>query len=101
MFLWYQQAGMCFAYLGDIDAVQKWEQSEWWRRGWTLQELIAPRDVLFYTRSWQFIGSKIQYKKDIACFAGVPEPVLSSRRMYMHYTVAQKLSWAAGRVLHV
>jgi hypothetical protein len=59
MFRWYQKASVCYAYLSDIS----WElqgsgeivNSRWFTRGWTLQELLAPNSVEFYTddrRSW-------------------------------------------------
>jgi hypothetical protein len=62
IFNWYQQADVCFAYLSDcayddvagltdlrLEAgkVEVLHASKWFTRGWTLQELIAPRTVVF------------------------------------------------------
>lgn len=60
MFKWYADASICFVYLADVktagpmdaagdanDADDGWKRSDWWFRGWTLQELIAPRRLLF------------------------------------------------------
>ncbi|KAJ4301973.1 hypothetical protein N0V88_002103 [Collariella sp. IMI 366227] len=65
MFQWYQNSGCCYAYLADIDQPQGHgtttnmiEDSRWFTRGWTLQELIAPRSVLFYDSNWNFIGER-------------------------------------------
>ncbi|KAK3616053.1 hypothetical protein LTR56_026217 [Elasticomyces elasticus] len=61
MFRWYREAELCLAYLADIKAVEDktgFQQSEWFRRGWTLQELLAPRAVVFVTEAWQVVGNK-------------------------------------------
>ncbi|KIK24007.1 hypothetical protein PISMIDRAFT_99380, partial [Pisolithus microcarpus 441] len=52
MFTWYRQSALTVVYLSDIPDVGSLGSSEWFRRGWTLQELLAPRTVLFYTQDW-------------------------------------------------
>ncbi|KAH8652231.1 hypothetical protein BX600DRAFT_483400 [Xylariales sp. PMI_506] len=47
MFRWYQNAARCYVYLSDVSAVSEFEKSRWVTRGWTLQELLAPRIVEF------------------------------------------------------
>ena len=47
MYHWYSCSKICFAYLGDVPD-KPFDESEWFDRGWTLQELIAPRKVTFY-----------------------------------------------------
>jgi hypothetical protein len=62
MFAWYRSASLCIAYLSDV--TQAWgsplegspQNSVWFSRGWTLQELIAPEDILFYKGDWTFLG---------------------------------------------
>lgn len=64
MFMWYHNAGRCYAYLADFDSSHSaepeagFERSRWFTRGWTLQELIAPRDVCFYDCNWSFVGRR-------------------------------------------
>ncbi|KAK3629654.1 hypothetical protein LTR22_021824 [Elasticomyces elasticus] len=66
MFAWYKNAAVCYAYLCDVPATfegaaavaKAFAESEWFDRGWTLQELLAPRDVIFCDRAWQVIGHK-------------------------------------------
>ncbi|KAH7254178.1 heterokaryon incompatibility protein-domain-containing protein [Fusarium redolens] len=79
MFRWYQQSKKCYVYLDDFDAISNcklvyYEYSErtaildesdnsffdslWFTRGWTLQELIAPRNVEFYDKNWISFGSR-------------------------------------------
>ncbi|KAH0422185.1 hypothetical protein CcaCcLH18_12966 [Colletotrichum camelliae] len=58
MFSWYLRSGVCFAYLSDIPTFGEYSDAEeisrsrWFTRGWTLQELLAPREVLFYAADW-------------------------------------------------
>ena len=61
MFRWYQEAQICYAYLSDVSDEQAgcdvaFEQSLWFTRGWTLQELLAPYSVEFYAADWAPIG---------------------------------------------
>ena len=61
MYRWYKGAEACFAYLDDFptDGVKIFTQSRWFDRGWTLQELVAPKNVVFYDKHWKKIGSKM------------------------------------------
>lgn len=99
MFNWYRGSTVCYAYLNDCTGPLDWQRSLWWTRGWTLQELIAPRKVIFYDRTWNKIGTKWNLGPAIEAVTGIPNVVLagSEHQMYMHWSVAQKLSWAAGR----
>ena len=61
MFKWYLNAEVCLAYLADVEVrndLDGLKRSEWFRRGWTLQELVAPRTVVFLTQAWEVIGHK-------------------------------------------
>ncbi|KAK0646894.1 heterokaryon incompatibility protein-domain-containing protein [Cercophora newfieldiana] len=93
MFRWYQDAAICYAYLADVDADvgpsldirtgshlrELVSESRWFTRGWTLQELIAPQDVRFYTASWAFIASRERddvFRDLITQTTGIPNSVL-------------------------
>ncbi|KAI6016007.1 hypothetical protein BKA83DRAFT_4019452, partial [Pisolithus microcarpus] len=52
MFTWYRRSALTIVHLPDIPDTGSFGPSEWFRRGWTLQELLAPRTVLFYTQNW-------------------------------------------------
>ncbi|KAI6143274.1 hypothetical protein BKA82DRAFT_2435625 [Pisolithus tinctorius] len=52
MFAWYRRSALAIVYLSDVPNTGSFGSSEWFRRGWTLQELLAPRRILFYTRNW-------------------------------------------------
>ncbi|KAF1972086.1 HET-domain-containing protein [Bimuria novae-zelandiae CBS 107.79] len=61
MYQWYAESYVCIAYLDDVDAFEDVRNSDWFRRGWTLQELIAPERLLFYNTYWQGCGSRNYY----------------------------------------
>ncbi|KAM3417186.1 hypothetical protein BST61_g5446 [Cercospora zeina] len=75
MFHYYAVSQICYAYLQDVgplrnheSAIMDFVQSEWFRRGWTLQELLAPRTVVFLNRDWEVLGHKCQVPKcDLSC----------------------------------
>ena len=52
MFSWYRQSALTIVYLADVSSTGSLTSSGWFKRGWTLQELLAPRTMLFFTRDW-------------------------------------------------
>lgn len=44
---------------------QSFRDSDWHTRGWTLQELLAPQNVIFYDKGWRFIGKKEKLAVDV------------------------------------
>ncbi|KAG9230570.1 hypothetical protein BJ875DRAFT_471840 [Amylocarpus encephaloides] len=100
MFRWYQAAMKCYAYMEDVapgdDVVVALGNSRWFTRGWTLQELIAPKDLRFFNKLWNEIGSKETLSNDIEHITRIPSAVLRLGSL-AKYSVAQKMSWAAQR----
>lgn len=72
-------------------------RSKWFTRGWTLQELIAPRRVLFYNSKWQFYGTKDTLADHIQQITGIPNEVLHNSQDIQSYSIASRMSWAANR----
>ncbi|KAJ4286648.1 hypothetical protein N0V88_007939 [Collariella sp. IMI 366227] len=107
MFRWYQQAAVCYAYLEDVhfddftEGYLTWKdhfnKSRWFGRGWTLQELLAPRKVVFYAKGWRVLGTKSSLVKSIESITGIDELTLLEPKLLHHASVAQRLSWAANR----
>jgi hypothetical protein len=64
MFQWYRNSQVCYAYLVDVptEVEDHWGEgsafrmSEWFTRGWTLQELLAPDAVFFFNRGCKYWG---------------------------------------------
>ncbi|KAH6847019.1 putative ankyrin repeat-containing protein [Chaetomium sp. MPI-CAGE-AT-0009] len=92
---WYREAVVCYAYLADVPN-KKFTQSEWFRRGWTLQELIAPSVVIFLDSGWQEIGTKSSLQPAVSKATGIPAEVLLGGNLG-NTSVAQRMSWAARR----
>ncbi|OCL08629.1 HET-domain-containing protein [Glonium stellatum] len=99
MFRFYSRAKLCYAYLADIssDDPKKLRNSKWFTRGWTLQELIAPSNVIFYNASWTAIGTKRDLMHEISDITHIDEVVLGGGDLE-RVSVARKMSWAATRI---
>ncbi len=110
MFEWYRGADVCYAYLSDMSKLTVKAQipkSQWFTRGWTLQELLAPRNLIFIDRD--FNGS---YTRESAAFlvskaTGIDEWLLKTKnardddlrvRKIRRQSVAKRMSWAAHRI---
>ncbi|KAK4210893.1 HET-domain-containing protein [Rhypophila decipiens] len=110
MFRWYQNSAVCLAYLDDIDLRMEGAEpagvlypflsgSKWFRRGWTLQELIAPSIVDFYDKDWRKFGTKShpEFLADLTRITKIPAGVLGNPDKITSCTVAQRMSWASDR----
>ncbi|RSL88326.1 hypothetical protein CEP52_015269 [Fusarium oligoseptatum] len=104
MFEWYQKAERCYAYLtdcpGDIDTTlldSPFARSRWFTRGWTLQELVAPRDLVFYGENWVRIGEKKTLSITLSVITGIDEDILINDRPIQSASVAKRMSWASSR----
>ncbi|KAL5316295.1 hypothetical protein ACEPPN_015340 [Leptodophora sp. 'Broadleaf-Isolate-01'] len=109
MFRWYQDATKCYVYLPDVswprtgsadgsneDWVSTFRKSEWFRRGWTLQELIAPALVDFFCKEGELLGNKASLERHICEVTSIPAQALRGRPL-SDFSVAERLSWAASR----
>ncbi|KAI6042385.1 hypothetical protein EDC04DRAFT_1000199 [Pisolithus marmoratus] len=109
MYRWYQNAQVCYALLNDVDEsaiptrrdYRKFDQSngwpEWFMRGWTLQELIAPKQVKFFNKDWVFLGNKWHLAPALEDITGIPCAVLRHGLTGTRLSVARIISWAADR----
>jgi hypothetical protein len=97
MFNWYRRAEICYAYLFGLKSREDFCKSRWFTRGWTLQELLAPADVLFFDDSWVQIGFKTSLSSFIALGTGINERALRNGGNFEDFSFAEKMSWAADR----
>ena len=101
MYQWYEAARICFVLLEDLVSGQPLEacltSCRWFSRGWTLQELIAPRLVRFFDQSLQFVGTKRDHAKLISTTTKILPCILLEGVEEESICVAAKMSWAAGR----
>src|SRR6266480_822482 len=102
MWNYYAESNICYVYMADVpDSEAGWDQrfhkSEWFTRGWTLQELLAPTYVEFYAEDWSPIGTKFERHKEIADITTIEPEVLIRTQEIDIFSAAERLSWAAHR----
>jgi hypothetical protein len=110
MFRWYRNAKKCYVYLtdlsasGDIAAIQtnqnRWEEafrgSRWFTRGWTLQELIAPAVVEFFSKEGKLLGDKVSLELIIHEITRIPTRALQGN-IFSDFSVSERQSWVSQR----
>ncbi|KAI0875484.1 heterokaryon incompatibility protein-domain-containing protein [Hypoxylon argillaceum] len=99
MFQWYSNAAVCYVYLFDVsDRINKFNvaNTRWVTRGWTLQELIAPREVIFFSSAWEALGTRSELSVHLADVTGIHESFLKGKSIH-EASIAQRMSWAANR----
>jgi hypothetical protein len=110
MFRWYHNATQCYVYLADTGSpalcpdhgpdrpewATEFANSRWFKRGWTLQELIAPQSVDFFSRQWERLGNKRSLRQQIQQITGIPEAALQNDPL-SQFSVQERLSWTKNR----
>ncbi|KAL9111869.1 MAG: hypothetical protein Q9227_003719 [Pyrenula ochraceoflavens] len=74
----------------------EFSRSRWFTRGWTLQELIAPVNLVFFSTDWHPLGTKKELSSSISSIAGIEKTFLSGKNLELA-SVAKIMSWAALR----
>ena len=110
MFRWYRNAIKCYVYLPDVSrprtdpaiaSIKAWEstfrKSEWFTRGWTLQELLAPASVDFFSKEGELLGNKASLERHICEKTGIPVKALRGSPL-SDFDVTERMSWAAKRL---
>jgi Heterokaryon incompatibility protein (HET) len=110
MFRWYQCAAKCYVFLSDVVVPHNvadpqlyritWEnafrKSRWFTRGWTLQELLAPASVEFFSKEGRPLGCKISLEQEVHETTQIPLEVLRGQ-LLSKITVDERMSWVARR----
>jgi hypothetical protein len=109
MFRWYRNATKCYVYLADVSissqdltnqSFQSWEQafrkSRWFTRGWTLQELIAPPLVEFFSVECKLLGDKKSLERQVHEVTGIAIQALQGSPL-SRFSVTERRSWAKSR----
>ncbi|KAF2822886.1 HET-domain-containing protein [Ophiobolus disseminans] len=101
MYEYYARADLCIAYLDDIEddahSDSYLNRATWFTRGWTLQELIAPAHIEFFSQGWKPLGTKATLSRQISVACGISVKVLTGTSLEGTY-VSEKMSWAARRI---
>ncbi|PMD32964.1 HET-domain-containing protein [Hyaloscypha variabilis F] len=103
MYLWYQKADVCYVYMADYHGLTSlgrplpsFRNSRWFKRGWTLQELIAPESVIFCNSQWTNIGTKHSLREEISEITEIQVEALLGAKLE-DFSVAQRMCWASRR----
>lgn len=110
MFSWYRNAAICYVHLRDISVKQDesggqvplnmWESAfrscRWFTRGWTLQELLAPPSVQFFSVQGTRLGDKKSLESIINDITGIPRSALRGADMTT-FSITERLTWAENR----
>ena len=110
MFRWYQNAAKCYVYLSDVSTRKReasdefseytlesaFRSSRWYTRGWTLQELLAPGSVEFFSREEIRLGDKRTLEQQIHAITGIAITALRGTPL-SQFSVGDRLSWAEKR----
>lgn len=104
MYSWYQNSIVCYAYLADVSCEEdgsfplgSFNSSKWFTRGWTLQELLAPRNVHFYDKNWKTLGDKIDLQGQLSSLTRVDKEYLLGSCSVGEASIAKRMSWMANR----
>ena len=104
MFSWYRGSALTIVYLSDVCEGDTLSNSVWLTRGWTLQELLAPSTVLFYTQEWSLYkdSPNSNHKMDdivlreLEKATEIPSQMLTDFNPGMN-NARSRLQWASGR----
>lgn len=110
MFSWYRNATRCYVYLSDVSTAKgkasdgpsefTWEPafrvSRWFTRGWTLQELLAPSSVEFFSWERRRLGDKNSLRRQIHEITVIPELALEGAPL-SQFSVNERLLWIKHR----
>jgi hypothetical protein len=110
MFRWYRDSAKCYVFLADVPRADvdttdqshqlPWEsafrRSRWFERGWTLQELIAPKSVEFFSKDCELLGDKKSLEQYICEITRIPSKALRGSPLPT-FSVAERMSWAETR----
>lgn len=106
-FRWYRNATICYVYLIDVSAstsmhngVPLWENefrnSRWFTRGWTLQELLAPRMIQFFSEDGTLLGTKHSLEQHIHEVTKIPIAALRGQPL-SEFSVEARMRWTQSR----
>jgi ankyrin repeat protein len=110
MFRWYHNSAKCYVYLSDVLANKRkadcdtfsctWElvfrTSKWFSRGWTLQELLAPPVVIFFSGEGKQLGDKASLEQQIHEITHIPISALGGAPL-CEFDIEERMSWRGKR----
>ena len=102
MFRWYHDSTKCYILLSDVSASDfasndnSFQNSKWFTRGWTLQELLAPKSAEIFSQEGDLLGDKTSLLREIGGVTGISEDALRGKPLST-FSVDERMLWAKGR----
>jgi hypothetical protein len=108
MYRWYKEAARCYVFLADVSVpgdqnpstTSDWhaafKASRWFTRGWTLQEMLAPTTLHFFSREGQLLGDRYTLEATLLEITGIPVAALRGTSLAT-FPVDERLRWAEKR----
>jgi hypothetical protein len=85
---------------GDGESSRRWKSAfkkgRWFTRGWTLQELIAPVSVEFFSKGEERLGDKQSLEQTLHEITRIAIQALRGQPL-SYFSVDERMSWAAKR----
>lgn len=100
MYDWYGASEVCYAYLEDVVDVNDEDllkKSQWFERGWTLQEMLAPEELIFFSQDWKISVDRFDVPDVMNRVAGVQGGHWFASKDDDSYTIEEVMSWASRR----
>jgi hypothetical protein len=102
MFRYYRDATKCYVYLADVSSTgcdgvgEEFSTSRWFTRGWTLQELIAPKCVEFFSAEGSLLGDKCSHMQEISNITNIATEALTGAAL-SSFSIEERMAWAKER----
>jgi hypothetical protein len=109
MFRWYHEAVKCYVFLSDVSTASSagssvpfpqsrvtFAESRWFTRGWTLQELLAPACVEFFSLEGDLLANKHSRVQYISEITNIATEALIGKSM-SHFSIEERMAWASRR----
>jgi hypothetical protein len=107
MFSWYRNSHICIVHLSETAKPYTMRVDPWFTRGWTLQELLAPKVIKFFSKSWRPLTAKPNDKipdaelgvalwKSISEITGIPDVELLNFEPGI-INVRERMVWVSRR----
>lgn len=103
MYRWYSNASKCYAYLPDVSTEvpsETWKSAfrntRWATQGWTLQELLAPSHIEYFSLEGRLIGDKKSLESLLHDTTGISISALRGTPL-CEFSEAERISWMETR----
>jgi len=104
MFRWYKNSSICIVHLVNTSVEADLAEDEWFTRGWTLLELLAPPCIRFYNRYWAPLSTSANDKTSSSSLLQTVSDITSiSLEDLIHFhpssakRIDRRMTWAANR----